>query len=112
MRFSLLLTLLLGANSCSDEATTPLEDTSFNEPKVMIDASDVRTYEELRLYLDQTYAGVEELPYAFAISTDRDTSVPIKYRLADGIEFTVPIIFTASNNRIVDPIFDLGSLPN
>ena len=77
----------------------------------MIDAENVRTYEELRSYLDQRYPGIEELPVYAIIGSGMDTSVPFKYRLENGIEFIVPIIFTATNERIVDPDFNLESLP-
>ena len=76
-----------------------------------IAAEDVRTYEELRSYLDQRYDEVEELPVSAIIESGANTRVPFSYRLSDGREFRVPIIFTDSNERIVDPDFDLSSLP-
>lgn len=78
----------------------------------MVTAKDIRTYEELRSYLDQKYESIEELPMTAIISSDAETNVPFKYRLENGREFTVPIIFTATNERIIDPEFDLNSLPN
>lgn len=75
-------------------------------------AEDVHTYKELQSYLDQRYGEFEELPFAAQVSSGTGTRVPFKYQLPDSREFTVPIIFTASNKRIIDPEFDLESLPN
>jgi len=112
MRSTLLLTTLLATGCCSEEATVSFNDTRTNEPQVMIESENVHTYEEFRSYLQQRYGEVEELPVTAIITSGIDTSVPFKYRLNDGREFTVPIIFTAANRRIVDSEFDLNSLPN
>lgn len=77
----------------------------------MILADQVHTYAQLRAYLDQQYGSVEELRVTAIISQGLDAPVPHSYRLSDGTEFTIPIIFTAENERIVDPDFDLKSLP-
>lgn len=112
MRNILLLITALSISYCSEETTVSVIDNRSNEPRNMIEAADVHTYEELRSYLDHRYGEIEELPVTAYITSGMDTSVPFKYRLQDGREVTVPIIFTASSERIVDPEFDLESLPN
>lgn len=116
MRTSLLLPIILvivlSTSSCSEESTLSSGDTLSNEPDSDISAEDVRTYPELLSYLEQRYGQVEELQVAALIEYGRDTHVPFRYRLEDGSEFTVPIILTSSNERIVDPEFDLRSLPD
>ena len=112
MRFTLLFITALSITSCSEELRVSSNYARSNEPIVMLDPKNIRTYEELRSYLDRRYGEVEELPVAAIISSGMDTSVPYKFRLQGGREFTIPIIFTASNERIVGSEFDFGSLPN
>ena len=112
MRSFLLLITALSTSYCSEELILSGNENRSNEPRAVIKAEDVQTYEELRSYLDQRYGEVEEMPVTALISSGMDTSVSFKYRLQDNREITVPIIFTASNERIVDPEFDLESLPN
>ena len=112
MRNILLLITALSISYCSEDTTVSDMNIRSNEPRNMIDAADVHTYEELRSYLDQRYGEIEELPVTAIITSGMDTNVPFKYRLQDDREITIPIIFTASNERILDPEFDLESLPN
>lgn len=100
---------ILSISACSQEATMTVSDTSSDQTS--ISSEDVRTYEELRSFLDQEYEGVEELPITAIIESGTDTRVPFSFRLQDGREFKVPVVFTRNNERIVDPMFDLNSLP-
>ena len=109
---NILLITALSLSYCSEKTTVSVIDNRSNEPRNMIKAADVHTIEELRSYLDQRYGEIEELPVTAIITSGMDTNVPFKYRLQDGREVTIPIIFTASNEQIVDPEFDLESLPN
>ena len=111
MRNLLLLTTLVLMHACSNDDNGATVIASSSDPTVMIKVEEVRTYDELRSYLDQEYGVVEELPVLAVVASGMDTTVPYKYRLQDGREFTIPIVFNASNERIVDPEFDLYSLP-
>ena len=111
MRNLLLLTTLVLMHACSNDDNGATVIASSSDPTVMIKVEEVRTYDELRSYLDQEYGVVEELPVFAVVASGMDTTVPYKYRLQDGREFTIPIVFNASNERIVDPEFDLYSLP-
>lgn len=104
------IVVILSITACSQEASVTSDDISTSHASIL--AEDVRTYEELRSYLDQEYEGIEELPVTAIIEFGTDTRVPFSYRLQDGREFTVPVVFTSTNERIVDPLFDLHSLPN
>ena len=111
MRNSLLLTTLVLLHACSNDDNGATVIARSSETTVMIKVEEVRTYDERRSYLDQEYGVVEELPVLAVVASGMDTTVPYKYRLQDGREFTIPIVFNASNERIVDPEFDLYSLP-
>lgn len=112
MKNILLVITVLSISSCSQENTVSVIDNHSGDSRVMIEAADVHTYDQLRSYLDQRYGDIEELPVTAILTSGMDTSVPFKYLLQDGREVTIPIIFTASNQRIVDPEFDLESLPD
>jgi len=112
MRSTLLLIAIFLISSCTEDTAISYDETYSEELGNILEVEDIRTYEELRSYLDRKYINVEELPVAALIESGADTIVPYKYRLQNGKEFTVPIVFTASNERIVDPEFNLHSLPD
>lgn len=109
-----LLVSLLAAgilNGCDNETALEAYQRESELTALRIEAMEVRTYADLQRYLEARYGSVEELPMTAILSTGEATTVPYSYRLASGIEFTIPIIFTENNERIVDPDFDLNSLP-
>lgn len=76
-----------------------------------ISADDVRTQEELDLYLKQKYGDVQPLASLWQGSRDSGSG-DYRYRLPDGKEIAIPGIYTRSMGNIIDPEFDLQSLPD
>ena len=76
-----------------------------------MDRDDTITHDQLLVILNDKYGGVEELPVFTLLSFGEPKLVPHKYRLADGREISIDILFTGTGERVLAPEFDLGTLP-
>ena len=99
-------------SSCTEQNSETSVERFSDVPDIGISPEYVRTYDDLQLFLEQQYGDVEELPFAAMIASGMPTRVLFHYRLPDGREIEIPIIFIGLGERIVDPEFDLYSLPN
>lgn len=72
----------------------------------------IETYDQLLSYLHEKYGDVRELPVFALLTVGESKLVPHKYRLPDGREISIDIVFTPEGERTLDPEFDLGTLPN
>tara|TARA_R110002073_G_scaffold206993_1_gene366933 strand:+ start:850 stop:1083 length:234 start_codon:yes stop_codon:yes gene_type:complete len=68
------------------------------------------THDQLLAFLIEKYGEVEELPVWTLLSFGEPKLVPHKYRLKDGREISIDILFTGTGERILDPEFDIGAL--
>jgi|GEM_PF-5793349 len=114
MKLALSILSLLLLVSCNEQASLSLEDFASRETEPEIDAGSVHSYEELQHYLRAKYGegNFTELPFAAIMSSSEDNHVTYSYRLANRTEFEIPIIYTTRNERILDPEFDLNTLPS
>lgn len=112
INYSVFVLCCLLISSCAEENGESSITEFAGDNSMAMNPYDVETYDDLRTYLDQKYGDIEELPVAALISSGMRNRVPFDYRLPDGREITVDIIFTENGQRIVDPDFDLESLPD
>ncbi len=69
------------------------------------------THDQLLSILNEKYGAVEELPVWTLLTFGEPKLVPHKYRLTDGREISIDILFTGTGERVLDPAFDLETLP-
>ena len=112
MKFSIIVVTCSFLFSCSDneDVLAQFETSADTSPRLL--ANEVRTYDELEAYLRQEYGDVQSLPSVWQSAGNGDSgSGPFWFRLPDGSEISVDGIYSRATGQIVDPAFDLRTLP-
>lgn len=104
--YAIILLAALLVSSCANESESKLKG------KVLMDAENVESHDELLEFLAEKYGSVKELPVMALLSSGERKMVPHKYRLPDGREVSIDIVFTEQGKRILDPAYDLNRLPD
>jgi hypothetical protein len=102
--YVILSTILI--SSCAEDAET------LSKQSALMNSGNVETHDQLLEYLNEKYGGVEELPVFTQLVVGVRKTVPHKFRLSDGREISIDIVFTGEGERVLDPAFDLEKLPN
>lgn len=104
-----LITLALV--SCSQDENRSASTLPGGDSIKLIAVDNVRTQDELDIFLKQKYGDIQSLPSIWQGSRDSSFG-DFRYRLSDGKEISIPGIYTSSTGNIVDPEFDLRTLPD
>ena len=89
----------------TDEALMNKELTSYS-------VDEVRTYEELERFLRAKYGNIQPLPSIWMSSGIGDSgSGAFSFRLPNASEVSIDGLYHSATGKIVDPNFDLRSLP-
>ena len=107
----LLVLIAVLSTSCSRDDQLSLQDFADRNRTGEVNQGRVETLADLRIFLDRRYRNVKELPVILQLRGGEVVRVPFRYRLGDGREFEVPVMFTESGEAVIDPDFDLNSLP-
>jgi len=108
---TIITIMAIASISCSrnenqSESTLPAGDVM----KILA-VDNVRTQDELDIFLKQKYGEVQSLPSLWQGSRDSSFG-DFRYRLSDGKEISIPGVYAVSTGNIIDPEFDLRTLPD
>jgi hypothetical protein len=93
-----------------EDVFTPYRNDQASVPQLSIE--NVRTYDELETYLRRKYGDIQPLQSLWSSSGNGDSGQgPYRFRLSDGSEISIDGIYSRTTGQIVDPDFDLRTLP-
>ena len=110
-KLSIIILIIIASSSCSRDENSDDSTLAVEDGERMITVDDVQTRDELDLYLRQKYGDIQSLPSIWQGSQD-STFGDFRYRLSDDTEIAIPGSYTSSTGTIVDPEFDLRTLPD
>jgi len=115
MKYFIFLLIGVSVYSCKEQEDVFAPYTTDTAPVIDISIDDVQTYDELEAYLRNRYGGIQPLPSiweATSPSINESSKGPYRFRLQDGTEISIDGIYARDTGQIVDPNFDLRSLPD
>jgi len=128
VKFPILIVALAILTSCSEEDAVFVPSrivsepfTSFTTEEAQLDkelvsysVDEVRTYKELEGFLRSKYGDIQPLPSIWRSPGigDSGSSGPFSFRLSNGSEISINGLYDRETGQIVDPNFDLRSLPD
>ncbi|PCJ28029.1 MAG: hypothetical protein COA96_02380 [SAR86 cluster bacterium] len=113
MKFLIHIAAIASLLSCSEKDDVFAPYKAGSEPATQFSVDDVRTYDELEIYLRGKYGDIQPLPSYWSGSGDGDSgSGPFSFRLSDGSEISIDGLYNRATGQIVDPNYDLRSLPD
>lgn len=113
MKFSLYMAILTLLFSCTEEEDVFAPYRAANRAALQLSVDDVRTYDDLETYLRNQYGDIQPLPSIWGGSGSSDSATgPYSFRLSNGTEVSIDGIYSRATGKIIDPNFDLRTLPD